>query len=136
MNHPTIRLETENDYRAVEELTRAIEEVETEEQRAEVEGMVSEFETERGENEQAIADLFPVGTAESGSLLTDVRQEEAARRARDAIRRAAEAMEWGLTPDAILTDVEDALDALGELTGRSAKDEIVSRIFERFCVGK
>jgi len=86
--------------------------------------------------EDAIAALFPVGTAESGSLLTDVRQEEAARRARDAVRRAAEAMEVGLTPDAVLTDVEDALDALGELTGRSAKDEIVSRIFERFCVGK
>ena len=39
------------------ELTRAIEEVETEEQRAEVEGMVGEFETEKAANEQAIADL-------------------------------------------------------------------------------
>ena len=86
--------------------------------------------------EDAIADLFPVGAAESGSLLTDVRQEEAARRARDAVRRASEALECGLTPDAVLTDVEDALDALGELTGKSAKDEIVSRIFQRFCVGK
>ena len=48
----------------------------------------------------------------------------------------AEALESGLTPDAVLTDVEAALDALGELTGRTAKEEIVSRIFERFCVGK
>ena len=51
-------------------------------------------------------------------------------------RRAAEALEYGLTPDAVLTDAEEALDALGELTGRTAKEEIVSRIFERFCVGK
>jgi hypothetical protein len=50
--------------------------------------------------------------------------------------RAREAMDLGLTPDAVLTDVEQALDALGELTGRSAKEAIVSRIFERFCVGK
>lgn len=39
------------------ELTKAIEEVETEEQRAEVEGMVAEFEAERDENEQAIDNL-------------------------------------------------------------------------------
>ena len=87
--------------------------------------------------EAAVATLFPAGDPkESGSLLTDQRQEEAARRAADAIGRAGEAMAAGLTPDAILTDVEDALDALGELTGRSAKEEIVSRIFSRFCVGK
>jgi len=87
--------------------------------------------------EQAVSALFPAeGGAEAGSLLTDQRQEHSALRARDAIRRAAQALEAGLTPDAILTDVEDALDALGELTGRSAKEEIVSRIFSRFCVGK
>lgn len=73
---------------------------------------------------------------EIGGLLTDQRQEEAAGRARDAVRRGAEALAAGLTPDAVLTDVEEALDALGELTGRTAKEEIVSRIFSRFCVGK
>ena len=87
--------------------------------------------------EDAIADLFPAGSAaQAGSLLTDQRQEDAARRARDAVRRAKDALENGLTPDAVLTDAEEALDALGELTGRTAKDEIVSRIFARFCVGK
>ena len=87
--------------------------------------------------EQAVSALFPAeGGMDAGTLLTDRRQEEAALRARDAVHRAAQALDAGLTPDAILTDVEDALDALGELTGRSAKEEIVSRIFSRFCVGK
>ena len=87
--------------------------------------------------EDAVAALFPAGEdTDSGSLLTDRRQEEAAARARDAIRRAREALDAGLTPDAILTDAEEALDALGELTGRTAREEIVSRIFSRFCVGK
>ena len=89
------------------------------------------------ELEDAVSALFPASNPkESGSLLTDQRQEEAARRASDAIGRAGEALAAGLTPDAILTDVEEALEALGELTGRSAKEEIVSRIFSRFCVGK
>ena len=87
--------------------------------------------------EQAVSTLFPAGDAgQAGSLLTDQRQEDAARRARDAIRRAADALASGFTPDAILTDAEDALDALGELTGRTAREEIVSCIFSRFCVGK
>ena len=81
--------------------------------------------------------LFPAGDpGEAGSLLTDQRQEDAARRALDAVRRALEGLEAGMTPDAVLTDGEEALDALGELTGRTAKEEIVSRIFSRFCVGK
>ena len=87
--------------------------------------------------ESAVAALFPAGDPkEAGSLLTDQRQEEAVRRARDAVRRAKDALDSGLTPDAVLTDAEEALDALGELTGRTAKEEIVSRIFSRFCVGK
>lgn len=87
--------------------------------------------------EKAVAALFPAGDpGEAGSLLTDRRQEDAARRARDAVRRGLEALEAGLTPDAVLTDVEEALGALGELTGRSAGEEILSRIFSRFCVGK
>lgn len=87
--------------------------------------------------ETAVSALFPSGSAaETGCLLTDQRQEEAAHRADQAVLRAMNALKDGLTPDAILTDAEDALDALGELTGRTAKEEIVSRIFSRFCVGK
>ena len=40
-----------------------------------------------------------------------------------------------MTPDATLSDVELALDALGEVTGRVVKDDVTNRIFERFCVG-
>ena len=87
--------------------------------------------------ESAVAELFPAGnTQDAGSLLTDARQEDAVSRALASIRRAKTAMEAGLTPDAILTDAEDALNALGELTGRTAREDIVSTIFSRFCVGK
>ncbi|MBQ9492304.1 MAG: tRNA uridine-5-carboxymethylaminomethyl(34) synthesis GTPase MnmE [Oscillibacter sp.] len=88
------------------------------------------------ELEAAVAALFPNGDSAPGTLLTDQRQEEAARRARDALCRAETALQSGFTPDAVLTDVEEALEAIGELTGRAAKEELVSRIFSRFCVGK
>lgn len=87
--------------------------------------------------EGAVAALFPSPPgAPYGQLLTNQRQEEAARRARDGILRARSALEAGMTPDALLTDVEEALAALGELTGQSVREDITNRIFARFCVGK
>lgn len=71
-----------------------------------------------------------------GSILTNTRQAEAVGRAAEAIDRALAAMEAGITPDAVLTELEAALEALGELTGRSVREDITQRIFERFCVGK
>ena len=86
---------------------------------------------------QAVAELFPQGGEETaGDLLTNARQAEAAGRALESLRRAGEALGAGVTPDALLTDVEAALEALGELTGRSIREDVTSRIFERFCVGK
>ena len=84
----------------------------------------------------AVGALFPRGQEEYGQLLTNARQAEAAGRALAAVIRAQEALESGVTPDAMLTDVEDALSALGELTGQSVREDITDRIFERFCVGK
>ena len=85
----------------------------------------------------AIQDCFPTGApAEAGSLLTNARQESAVRRSLEAVQRALSALNGGLTPDAVLTDAEEALEAVGELTGRTAKEEIVGAVFSRFCVGK
>ena len=88
------------------------------------------------ELEQAIADCFPAGADEAGSLLTNMRQMEAATRARTSVLSAKDGLHFGVTPDALLTDAEEAMTALGELTGRSVREDITSRIFSRFCVGK
>ena len=45
-------------------------------------------------------------------------------------------MELGITPDAVLTEIEAAMQAIGELTGKTVREDITQRIFERFCVGK
>ena len=71
-----------------------------------------------------------------GSILTNTRQRDAIRRAFDAMTRALEGLSFGLTPDAVLTDVEEAMEAMGEVTGATVREDITSRIFERFCVGK
>ena len=83
-----------------------------------------------------VAQLFPAGAEHAGELLTNARQAQAAGRAAQAVERARQALDAGVTPDALLTDVEQALEALGELTGRSIREDITQRIFSRFCVGK
>jgi len=90
------------------------------------------------ELEKALTELSPLdrGGGQYGELLTNQRQEEAARRALLSVRRAREALELGVTPDALLTDVEEALAAVGELTGQSVREDITDRIFSKFCVGK
>jgi tRNA modification GTPase len=89
------------------------------------------------ELEQAVADLFPAGeTVEDGELLTNARQAQAAERARDALLRVGRGLSDGMTPDAVLTDVEEAMTALGEITGVTIREDVTARIFERFCVGK
>lgn len=86
--------------------------------------------------ERAVAELFPAGEVPAGLTLTNTRQAEAVERAARAIGGALDALRGGLTPDAVLTDAEGALNALGELTGRTLREDLVGRIFERFCVGK
>ncbi|MBO4913915.1 MAG: tRNA uridine-5-carboxymethylaminomethyl(34) synthesis GTPase MnmE [Oscillospiraceae bacterium] len=87
------------------------------------------------ELEAAVAGLFPA-PPQSGTLLTNARQADAVTRALEAVRSALRALRGGMTPDVVLTEVEAAANALGELTGRTAREDMVARIFERFCVGK
>ena len=86
--------------------------------------------------EAVVAELFPAGKTPPGRMLANARQAEAVSRALRFLRGAREALESGLTPDVVLTDAEGALNALGELTGRTLREDLTARIFERFCVGK
>ena len=93
-----------------------------------------------GEGLELLADvvdeMFEASAPCDGSLLTNARQYDAIRRAYDAMGHALLALKLGLTPDAVLTDVEEAMEAMGEVTGATVREDITARIFERFCVGK
>ncbi len=86
--------------------------------------------------EQAIAALFPLPDTPAGEILTNARQRDAVARAVEDLRAALDALEQGLTPDLVLTETEGAMAALGELSGRSVREDVTNRIFQRFCVGK
>ena len=85
---------------------------------------------------RAVEELFAGGETPRGELLTNARQAESAQRALDAVRRAEQALRSGLSPDAVLTDAEEGLEALAEFSGKRVRDDLVATIFSRFCVGK
>ena len=83
-----------------------------------------------------VDEMFAGSAPCDGSLLTNPRQFDAIRRANVSICEALKGLHAGLTPDAVLTDVEAAMEAMGEVTGATIREDITARIFERFCVGK
>ena len=83
-----------------------------------------------------VDDMFEQSTPCDGSILTNTRQFDAVRRAYEGILSGLKGLKIGLTPDAVLTDVESAMEAMGEVTGATVRDDITARIFQRFCVGK
>ena len=83
-----------------------------------------------------VDELFAGSAPCDGSILSNPRQYDAARRAYEAILNALQGLKAGQTPDAVLTDVEAAMEAMGEVTGATVREDITARIFERFCVGK
>ena len=91
--------------------------------------------------------VIPVCCQEEGSrkviaaavarlLGTNQIDPHAATRARDAVAGALDAVEGGFGLDAVSVCVDDALDALCELTGENASEAVINEVFERFCVGK
>ena len=66
--------------------------------------------------------------------MTNARQYDVLCRAVASLENAI--LNIGMTPDALLYDVEQAISVLGELTGETASESILHNIFSRFCVGK
>ena len=73
---------------------------------------------------------------DSALVIENERQRSDLERAQRALEGAAIAVENDLPLDLISLDIQEALQALGELTGEVTTDDILDQIFGSFCVGK
>ena len=89
---------------------------------------------------QAYAPLASLaGTREldpSAGILANERQYASASRALACVQEAQDALECGMTLDAVTVSIESAIQELLELTGERASETVVDNVFHRFCVGK
>ena len=82
--------------------------------------------------------LFIDGALRTGedAVVFSARQAAALSDCADALRRVAGSLAAGLTADICAEDARVALDALGDVCGRNVREDVISEIFSRFCVGK
>jgi tRNA modification GTPase len=90
------------------------------------------------ELEETIADLVLAGKAlhRDSVLVTSARHQDALRRSAQHLQASLATLEQGLPLDFVSIDLRAAYDALGEVTGEAASEDLLDRIFSEFCIGK
>ena len=69
-------------------------------------------------------------------IVANVRHKNALINTRESLQRAREGIEQGTSFEFTAFELRSALEALGEIVGETATEEVLDRIFEQFCIGK
>lgn len=88
------------------------------------------------ELEEAIVNLVQASVQGEGALVTSARHVDAMRRAAQHIDASLATLHQRLPLDFVSIDLRAAYGALGEITGETAGDDLLERIFSEFCIGK
>ena len=73
---------------------------------------------------------------EEQALITNIRQQESAKKALSALQIALEDLHNRVGEECVAVDLADCLRALGEIVGETTADDLLNRIFSQFCIGK
>ena len=69
-------------------------------------------------------------------MVTNQRQASLLHKAKKELEDVIQAVEDGVPVDIAQIDFTGAWDTLGEITGESAPDELITQLFSQFCLGK
>ena len=87
--------------------------------------------------ENTIEKMFESASlSEDSACITSERQRDSLMRAKSSMSHALETAQNEMPFDLLYIDLEDAISALGEVTGQTVSEEIIDEVFSRFCVGK
>ena len=70
------------------------------------------------------------------ATITHLHQKVSLQKANECLTRAVDGCKTGLSPELIALEIREALDRIGEITGKTTTEDILERIFSRFCIGK
>ena len=89
------------------------------------------------ELQQAIVEPFSHNDASSnGFLVTDARHHDLLRRSADEVRHSIETLDQRQSEEIVLIGLHNALRYLGQITGETSTEDMLTRIFSTFCIGK
>ncbi len=69
-------------------------------------------------------------------MVSNIRHKNLLLSSKNAIEKALYTTKTHMPEDFVAIDIKEAISFLGDITGESLKDDIINRIFEKFCVGK
>lgn len=85
-----------------------------------------------------IGKLFNAGIEDSSSnvIITSARQAGLLRQAKQSLNDVISGIDAGMPIDLVQIDMTNCWDKLGEITGDSYPDELITQLFSQFCLGK
>ena len=95
--------------------------------------------TGQGLDHLSTAILEPFGSVDSetaGLLVTDSRHYDLLRRAQSSLEESMELLDQSASEELVLVGLHNALKFLGEITGETTAEDILTKIFSTFCIGK
>lgn len=103
--------------------------------------VVMKISAKTGENiDQLLNELLSVvninALNQNEVIITNARHYEALEKASEALQRAIDGLNSGITGDFLAQDIRETLHYLGEITGEITTDEVLGNIFKNFCIGK
>ncbi len=87
--------------------------------------------------ENAIVEPFsPQDIENSGFLVSDARHHDLLRRSKEDIENAIRLLDLKMSEEFVLVGLHNAIRYLGEITGETTTEDMLTRIFSTFCIGK
>lgn len=84
----------------------------------------------------ALRELLLGAQREPAIVVSNIRHKASLKRAEDNLSEAINALKGGLPPEMVAIDLNGAKDSLGEVIGEVTNEDILERIFSKFCIGK
>ncbi|MGI8408934.1 MAG: tRNA uridine-5-carboxymethylaminomethyl(34) synthesis GTPase MnmE, partial [Pyrinomonadaceae bacterium] len=78
----------------------------------------------------------PQDVTNSGFLVTDARHYDLLLRAKDGIESSLELLDKKTSEEIVLVGLHNALRFLGQITGETTTEDMLTQIFSTFCIGK
>jgi tRNA modification GTPase len=87
--------------------------------------------------QRAIIEPFhPEDIESSGFLVSDARHHDLLVRARSEIEQSLSLLDQKMSEEIVLIGLHNALRYLGQITGETTTEDMLTRIFATFCIGK
>lgn len=75
-------------------------------------------------------------TADNLQLMVNARHQNALLRAKEATEKTIEALQQGLELELAAMDLRIAVNAVGEIVGKTSTEDLLDKVFSQFCIGK